>query len=133
MAKRKAHVADTAGIDIMGFDGEIAAMIKKPVEYVNGLARVGVHSDDMKSAIMVGGEPIEFCAGVGAVARIEVADCLAVAAGLEILTVSSRCGSITPHRRKRQVSLGVDENCVRGLCSLLHGRANRGLTPTAAS
>ncbi len=64
MTKSETHVADPAGVDIMGFDGEIAAMIQQTVENVDGLARIGVHGDDMERAILVGGEAIKFGAGV---------------------------------------------------------------------
>jgi hypothetical protein len=65
MAKGETHVADPAGIDIVGFDGEIAAMIEQSVEDIDGLARIGIHGDDVESAILVRGEAIEFGAGVG--------------------------------------------------------------------
>ena len=48
MAESETHVADPAGVDIMGFDGEIAAMIEQTVENVDGLARIGVHGDDVE-------------------------------------------------------------------------------------
>jgi hypothetical protein len=66
MAKSETHVADPTGIDIMGFDGEIAAMIEQAVENVDGLARVGVHGDDVERAILVRGEAIKLGAGVAA-------------------------------------------------------------------
>lgn len=87
MAKSETHVADPAGVDIMGFDGKIATMIEQTVENVDGLARIGVHGDDMERAILVGGEPIEFGAGVRAIAGVEVADRLGVPSRRKILPV----------------------------------------------
>ena len=87
MAEGEAHIADPAGIDIVGFDGEIATMIEKTIEDINGLARIGVHGDDVESAILVGGEPIEFRSGIGAIAGVEVADRLGVPSCRKILTI----------------------------------------------
>ncbi|GCA53773.1 hypothetical protein KGO5_06245 [Sinorhizobium sp. KGO-5] len=53
MAKSEAHVADPACIDIVGFDGEVAAMIEQTVKDVDCFAGVGIHGDDMESAILV--------------------------------------------------------------------------------
>lgn len=87
MAEGETHIADAAGIDIMGFDGEIAAMIEQTVENVDGLACIGVHSDDVERPILVGGEAIKLCAGVRAVAGVEVADRLGVPTRRKILPV----------------------------------------------
>ncbi len=60
MAKGKTHVADTAGIDIVGLDDKLTAMIEQAVENIDCLAGIGVHGDNVESAILVGREPIEF-------------------------------------------------------------------------
>ena len=46
MGKSETHVADPAGVDMVAFDSEIAAMIEQTVKDVYGLARIGVHGDD---------------------------------------------------------------------------------------
>ena len=87
MAKGEAHIAYPAGIDIVGFDGEIAAMIEQSIEDIDGFARIGIHGDDVESAVLVRGEPVEFGAGVGTIAAVEVADRLGVSARRKILAI----------------------------------------------
>ena len=87
VAKRKTYVADPAGIDIVRFDGEIAAVIEQSVENIDGLARIGVHGDDVESAVLVRRKAVKFGAGVGAVPRVEIANRLGMASRRKILSV----------------------------------------------
>jgi|GEM_PF-2773049 len=67
-------------------------MIEKPVKNVDGLARIGVHGNDVESAVLVGGEAVAFGAGVGAVPRVEIADRLGMPSRRKILASFSGCG-----------------------------------------
>lgn len=64
MAECKAHVADAAGIDVVGFDGEIAAVIEQTVQNMDGFAGIGAHGNDVERAVLVGREPVEFGTGI---------------------------------------------------------------------
>ena len=113
VAEGETHIADPAGIDIVGFDSEIAAVIEQTVEDVYGLARIRVHGDDVERPILVGGEAIEFGAWIGAIAGIEVADRLGVPSRRKILPIRGRGGSVAPQPCQRQLPLGIDEDCMR--------------------
>ena len=71
----------------MRFDGEIAAVIEQSVENIDGLARIGVHGDDVESAVLVRRKAVKFGAGVGAVPRVEIANRLGMASRRKILSV----------------------------------------------
>jgi hypothetical protein len=87
MAEGEAHVAYPAGVDIVGFDGEIAAMIEQTVEDIDGFACIGVHGDDVEGAVLVGGETVEFGAGIGTLTRVEITDCFGMPSRRKILAV----------------------------------------------